>query len=275
MTRPTRPGPAPSPALGHWPRPRSPGPRPPHSTPLLGTWPGPGGLTLSTFSRPKSEAPGDCGEGGGRQTPRPGLPLPARGSGGSQVARVLQLCIHYKLKTLSPHSCSSALPGLTTESRSRFPPGPAVATVATGTSVLPSAVWSPITSPVTVSGEQMPCPLSLCRPSPVLSLKARGLQPPRPKAPASPSPWTRGARVLLSVPHAQTRCAHADTAPTRCLDAPRGTAQRERERGAGAEGARHRPATLAPAHPETPDLGEQCRGGGPLPAAPAVLEASF
>ena len=32
------------------------------------------------------------------------------------MARVLQLCIHYKLKTLSPHSCSSALPGLTTES---------------------------------------------------------------------------------------------------------------------------------------------------------------
>ena len=95
-------------------------------------------------------------------------------------------------------------------------------------SVLPSAVWSPITSPVTVSGEQMPCPLSLCRPSPVLSLKARGLQPPRPKAPASPSPWTRGALVLLSVPHAQTRCAHADTAPARCLDAPRGTGQRER-----------------------------------------------
>lgn len=129
-------------------------PRPPtpHSTFLLGAWPGAGGLTLSTFRHSKSEAPWTVGREGAADTEAE-PPAPGQRQWRKPGGRVLQLCIHYKLKTLSPHSCSSALPGLTVESRIDSHADPAVATVQSCPS-FPLLCGPLVTRPMTVSEEQ-------------------------------------------------------------------------------------------------------------------------
>lgn len=99
------------------------------------------GLALSTFSHPECEALWTAGRLGGSRShlpgPRGGAPAPGRRQWRKPGAQVLQLCLHYKLKTLSSHPCSPALPDLRVESRLGSHPDRA------NTSVLPSAMWSP------------------------------------------------------------------------------------------------------------------------------------
>lgn len=133
-----------------------------------------------------------------------------------------------------------------------------MATVHRPASVLPSAVWSPDHQP----GDRVwrTDALLIALPSHLLC---------SPSKPADSN--------LLDPRHPPRLYPGCEEPPSCCLspvlDAPGGTGQREELKPK--EPLRH-PAMLAPLpDPKAPDLGEQCREGGPLPAAPTVLEASW
>lgn len=131
--------------------------RPPasRSTFLLGTWPGPGAWPSALSAAPSVRPHGPLRGGGGPGPAFPGTeaetPAPGQRQWRKPGGGVLQLCIHYKLKTLSPRPCSSALPGLGV--KDRFPSRPSSGHVQSRPS-FPLLCGPLVTRPVTVSGEQ-------------------------------------------------------------------------------------------------------------------------